>query len=78
MPADAGTAVLLTPLLDIVDVHKAYGGVQALGGVSVRLHEGEVLAVVGENGAGKSTLVGIAAGRVVPDQGSVSVQGTSC
>ena len=63
------------PLLDIVDVSKAYGGVQALGGVSVNVHEGEVLAVVGENGAGKSTLVGVAAGRVVPDTGSVSVQG---
>ena len=34
-----------------------------------------MLAVVGENGAGKSTLVGVAAGRVVPDAGSVSVQG---
>lgn len=72
MPASAGTAV---PILDIVDVFKAYGGVQALAGVSVRVHEGEVLAVVGENGAGKSTLVGVAAGRVVPDAGQVSVLG---
>jgi ABC-type sugar transport system ATPase subunit len=72
VPADAGTTV---PLLDIVDVSKAYGGVQALGGVSVKVHEGEVLAVVGENGAGKSTLVGVAAGRVVPDAGHVSVDG---
>jgi len=75
VPADAGTAALVAPLLDIVDVSKAYGGVQALGGVSVKVHEGEVLAVVGENGAGKSTLVGVAAGRVVPDDGSISVQG---
>jgi ABC-type sugar transport system ATPase subunit len=72
VPASAGTA---PPLLDIVDVYKAYGGVQALAGVSVSVHEGEVLAVVGENGAGKSTLVGVAAGRVVPDAGQVSVQG---
>jgi ABC-type sugar transport system ATPase subunit len=72
VPADAGTAVLL---LDIVDVSKAYGGVQALDSVSVMVHEGEVLAVVGENGAGKSTLVGVAAGRVVPDAGHVSVEG---
>ena len=75
VPADAGAAVFVPPLLDIVDVSKAYGGVQALGGVSINVHEGEVLAVVGENGAGKSTLVGVAAGRVVPDDGSVSVQG---
>jgi ABC-type sugar transport system ATPase subunit len=75
VPADAGTATPITPLLQIVDVYKAYGGVQALGGVSVTLHEGEVLAVVGENGAGKSTLVGIAAGRVVPDEGTVLVHG---
>jgi rhamnose transport system ATP-binding protein len=72
VPASAGTAA---PLLDIVDVFKAYGGVQALAGVSVRVDEGEVLAVVGENGAGKSTLVGVAAGRVVPDAGRISVQG---
>src|SRR6478735_6804205 len=75
VPADAGTAALVAPLLDIVNVSKAYGGVQALGRVSVNVHEGEVLAVVGENGAGKSTLVGVAAGRVVPDNGFVSVQG---
>ena len=72
MPANAGTA---TPILDLVDVSKTYGGVQALAGVSVRVHEGEVLAVVGENGAGKSTLVGVAAGRVIPDAGQVSVEG---
>jgi ABC-type sugar transport system ATPase subunit len=72
VPADTGTAA---PLLDIVDVSKAYGGVQALANVSVNVHEGEVLAVVGENGAGKSTLVGVAAGRVVPDSGHVAVQG---
>jgi ABC-type sugar transport system ATPase subunit len=63
------------PRLEMVDVSKSYGGVQALDGVSLTLHEGEVLAVVGENGAGKSTLVGVAAGRVVPDAGSVSVEG---
>jgi ABC-type sugar transport system ATPase subunit len=72
VPADTGTTA---PLLDIVDVSKAYGGVQALASVSVKVHEGEVLAVVGENGAGKSTLVGIAAGRVVPDAGHVAVLG---
>ena len=75
VPGDAGAAVARPPLLDIVNVSKAYGGVQALGGVSVNVHEGEVLAVVGENGAGKSTLVGVAAGRVVPDDGTVSVEG---
>ena len=75
VPGGQGTAAIAAPLLDIVDVYKAYGGVQALGGVSINVHEGEVLAVVGENGAGKSTLVGVAAGRVTPDQGTVSVQG---
>src|SRR3954470_1665674 len=72
VPANTGTTA---PLLDIVDVSKAYGGVQALANVSVKVHEGEVLAVVGENGAGKSTLVGVAAGRVVPDAGHVAVLG---
>jgi L-arabinose transport system ATP-binding protein len=66
-----------TALLDISHVSKAYGGVQALTDVSIAVQKGEVLAIVGENGAGKSTLVGIAAGRVSPDAGTVTVESES-
>ena len=56
-------------------VQKRYGGVVALGGVDVVIQRGEIHALVGENGAGKSTLGKIIAGSIVPDGGSVTVDG---
>jgi len=61
----------LPPLLEVKDVSKGFPGVQALECVSLRLHAGEVLAVVGENGAGKSTLMKILAGVYQPDGGTI-------
>lgn len=75
-PTGGGPAAAL-PVLTIVDAVKHYGGVYALKGVSLSVNAGEVHALVGENGAGKSTLVGVAAGRVIPDSGSVQVQGNT-
>ncbi|WP_158801328.1 sugar ABC transporter ATP-binding protein [Acidisoma sp. L85] len=57
------------------DITKQYGAVQALKGVSVDFHAGEVHGLVGENGAGKSTFLGILAGRVAPTSGSVTAFG---
>jgi len=59
--------------LDSVD--KRYPGVHALKGVSLEVRSGEVHALVGENGAGKSTLVGVAAGSVSADSGTVEIGG---
>jgi len=53
------------------DVHKAFGAVRALRGVSFAVAAGEAHACVGENGAGKSTLLKILAGIVRPDRGEV-------
>lgn len=61
--------------LQITGADKRYGGVHALKDVSLSVRPGEVVAVVGENGAGKSTLVGVAAGRVQADAGTVLVNG---
>jgi len=63
------------PLLEVRNIRKQFPGVLALDNVSVRLHAGEVLAVVGENGAGKSTLMKILAGIYQPDVGSILLDG---
>jgi len=62
-------------VLAVTGVVKAFGGLQALQGVSLRLAPGEVLGLVGANGAGKSTLVKILAGVVAPDAGQIAVGG---
>src|SRR5262249_2532597 len=56
-------------------ISKGFPGVQALRNVDLKLHHGEVLAVVGENGAGKSTLMKILAGVQQPDQGELQWEG---
>jgi len=61
--------------LELRDVAKAYGGTQALGGVSLSVGEKVIHGVVGLNGAGKSTLVKVIAGEVRPDSGAVAVNG---
>jgi len=62
-------------ILEIRNVSKRFGGVQALDNVDLNLYEGEVLGLVGENGAGKSTLIKIIAGALQKDEGTMSVYG---
>jgi D-xylose transport system ATP-binding protein len=66
---------LETPLLELRDVSKRFGAVQALAGVDLTLHRGEVLALVGDNGAGKSTLIKGIAGIHPFDHGEVLFEG---
>lgn len=63
------------PALVLTGITKTYPGVRALDDVSVSVARGKVHAILGENGAGKSTLVGIAAGSVVPDSGTIGLAG---
>ena len=57
------------------NIYKNYGAVEALRGVSVDIHEGEIHAICGDNGAGKSTLIKILAGVEQPDRGEIFIDG---
>ena len=59
------------PVLELREIEKSFGRVEALRGASLTLRRGEVHAVMGDNGAGKSTLLKIAAGVLRPDAGEV-------
>ena len=62
-------------LLDMKDISKTFGSVQALKGVSLDLYAGEILALMGENGAGKSTLMNILSGSLQPTEGEIYLKG---
>jgi ABC-2 type transport system ATP-binding protein len=62
-------------VIEVVDLHKSYGAVDAVQGVSLSVDQGEVFALLGPNGAGKSTAVEIMEGHRVRTSGSVSVLG---
>jgi ribose transport system ATP-binding protein len=62
-------------VLELRDVSKHFPGVQALRNVNLRVHSGEVHALVGENGAGKSTLTKIIAGVYPPNDGQLLLRG---
>ena len=62
-------------MLELSSLTTRYGAVTALDGVSLRVGEGELVALVGPNGAGKTTLLNTVAGLLSPAAGSVSFQG---
>ncbi len=64
-----------TPVLQVRNVSKRFGGVKALNNVSLEVHRGEIKGLVGDNGAGKSTLIKIIAGVYPPDGGEVLING---
>lgn len=62
-------------VLQVRNISKAFGGVQAVEDVSFTLHKGEIFGVIGPNGSGKTTLVNLITGFVRPDSGEVLFKG---
>jgi simple sugar transport system ATP-binding protein len=65
------------PVLELDNVGKSYGNVNALRGVNITVHQGEVTCVLGDNGAGKSTLIKVIAGLHDYTEGTMKVDGTT-
>ncbi|MCX8132838.1 MAG: ABC transporter ATP-binding protein [Roseococcus sp.] len=61
--------------LRVEDLHKSFGGVQAVAGVSLSVAAGELVALIGPNGAGKSTCFNMLNGQLRPDRGRVVLKG---
>jgi ABC-2 type transport system ATP-binding protein len=65
----------MTPAIQIRQVHKRFGAVQALAGIDLEVAQGEFFGLLGPNGAGKTTLINVLAGLARADSGSVRVMG---
>jgi ABC-2 type transport system ATP-binding protein len=63
------------PRLVFAELKKRYGDVQALDGLSLEVHAGEIFGLIGPDGAGKTTAMRIACGLVLPDEGRAEVMG---
>ena len=63
--------------LEVRGLSKAYGGVQAVRGVSFAVNAGEVVALIGPNGAGKTTCFNMLNGQLRPDSGEIALAGRS-
>lgn len=63
------------PILQAKGLVKRFGRVTALAGADLELYPGEVLAVIGDNGAGKSSLIKCLGGAMIPDEGTILLEG---
>jgi len=68
---------MTSPLLEIRDLHVAYGGIQALKGIDIHVAQGELVALIGSNGAGKTTTLKTLAGLLHPASGQIEYDGKS-
>ena len=65
------------PILEICDLHAAYGRIEVLRGVNLTIPRGTVMALLGPNGAGKSTLTKIISGQKKPTSGDIHLGGVN-
>jgi len=64
-----------TPLLEIEGLHVKYGNVEALHGIALAVHQGEIVTILGANGAGKSTTLRAISGLLRPSRGEIRFEG---
>ena len=62
-------------MLEITDLHAGYAGNEVLHGVSLKVEDGEMVAIIGPNGAGKSTLLNCISGLIAVTRGSIKLEG---
>jgi branched-chain amino acid transport system ATP-binding protein len=62
-------------MLELTDVHVAYGSIRSLQGVSLKVEQGELVALIGSNGAGKTTTLRTISGLLRPTQGTIAFEG---
>lgn len=62
-------------MIEVRDIHKSFGALQVLQGVSLTIEKGEIIAIIGKSGAGKTTLLQIIGTLDKPDSGSVVIGG---
>jgi branched-chain amino acid transport system ATP-binding protein len=65
----------LKPVLKVSNLKKAYGAIQAVGGVSFEVMPGEIFGVIGPNGSGKTTMFNSVLGQIKPDAGTIELNG---
>ena len=64
-------------MLEIIDISKSFGSIEALSRISFSVAKGEIIAILGPSGCGKSTLLSITAGLIGPDTGMIRWNGVS-
>jgi len=74
-PEQAAAQGIPQPILEATGLVKLFGRVVGLRGVDLRLYPAEILAVIGDNGAGKSTLIKCLSGAMIPDRGTLTLEG---
>jgi branched-chain amino acid transport system permease protein len=76
VPTRSYAEVSATPLLQVQNLSRSFGGLRAVSEVSFAIQHGEILGIIGPNGAGKTTLFNVLNGVLAPDEGSATLAGS--